>query len=111
MNRLNVTISRVLMAGLIASVAFLLIGVVLSVVRPDIVAAHHTSVRDIPGSIVALRPAGFFDLGLLLLVATPAARVVALLLGFARRRMWLFVSISLVVLAGLAASAVLGLVA
>jgi uncharacterized membrane protein len=57
----------------------------------------------------ALEPGGFFDLGLLLLLATPAARVVALFVGFARRRSWLFAGCSAVVLVALALSAFLGL--
>jgi uncharacterized membrane protein len=109
MSRLNLTISRVLVVGLILSIAFLLVGAVLSLARPELSAVHETSVRDIPRAIWALEPAGFFSLGLLLLLATPAARVVALLVGFTRRKMWLFSFISLIVLAGLAASAVVGL--
>ncbi len=35
--------------------------------------------------MVALRPAGFLWLGLVAVVATPAARVAASLVGFARR--------------------------
>ncbi|MBA2382420.1 MAG: DUF1634 domain-containing protein, partial [Chloroflexi bacterium] len=35
--------------------------------------------------VVALRPAGFLWLGLVAVVATPAARVAASLVGFARR--------------------------
>jgi uncharacterized membrane protein len=111
MNKLNLTISRVLTTGLAAAVLLLVAGVVISLARPGLPGVHQTSVRGIPGAIAGLRPAGFFDLGLLLLVATPIARVVALLAGFTRRKMWLFSLISLLVLAGLAASAVLGLVA
>jgi uncharacterized membrane protein len=110
-SKLNQTISRVLIAGLVASVVFLAIGIVVSIARPDLAGVHQTSVRAIPGAIAHLEPAGFFDLGLLLLVATPFARVVALFVGFTRRRMWLFASISVFVLAGLVASALLGLTA
>jgi uncharacterized membrane protein len=35
--------------------------------------------------LVALRPAGFLWLGMVAVVATPAARVVASLVGYARR--------------------------
>jgi len=110
MNRLNLTISRVLLVGLIAAITLLLAGAVLTAARPDLPAMHETSVTDIPRAMWALEPGGFFDLGLLLLLATPAARVVALFVGFTRRRIWLFSLISLIVLAGLAASVVLGLV-
>ena len=52
---------------------------------------------------------GFFDLGLLVLLATPAARVVALLVAFTRRKLWIFSGVSLIVLGVLALSGYLGL--
>jgi uncharacterized membrane protein len=107
--RLNVTISRVLVIGLVASVALLLVGVVLTVVRPGLAVIHTTSISDLPRALGALEPVGFFDLGLLVLLATPAARVAALLVSFARRRLWIFSGISLLVLVVLALSAFLGL--
>ena len=48
------------------------------------------------------------SLGLVILLATPAARVVVLVWQFARRREWAFVAISLTVLAVLAASVAIG---
>jgi uncharacterized membrane protein len=48
-------------------------------------------------------------LGLLVLLATPAARVATLLVAFARRRLWLFSGLGLIVLTVLALSAYLGL--
>ena len=109
MSKLNRHISRVLTAGLLVSVALLVIGVVLTVVRPDLAAVHEASVGRIPAEIAALRPGGFFDLGLLVLLATPALRVAALLAGFVQRRMWLFSLFSLIVLGVLALSAYVGL--
>jgi uncharacterized membrane protein len=109
MTRLNVTISRVLVIGLLAAVTLLLVGVVRTIARPGLAPVHETSVQDIPRAVAALEPAGFFDLGLLLLLATPIARVVALLLGFVRRKMWLFSGFSVIVLAALAVSAFFGL--
>jgi uncharacterized membrane protein len=105
----NLPISRVLSTGLLVSVALLVIGVVLTIVRPGLTVAHEASIRDIPGEIAALRPGGFFDLGLLALVATPAVGVAALLIGFIRRRMWLFALFSLLVLAVLGLSVYVGL--
>ena len=109
MTRLNLVISRVLLAGLVTAVVLLLAGVVLTVARPGLASLHETSVAGIPGAIHDLRPGGFFDLGLLVLLATPVVRVLALLISFGRRRMWLFSGFCLVVLAALAVSAVLGL--
>jgi len=59
----------------------------------------------------AFEPGGFFELGLLVLLATPAARVVALCAAYLRRRQWLFSGISLFVLAILILSGYLGLAA
>ena len=107
--RLNITISRVLVVGLVTSVALLLVGVVLTVARPGLPVIHTTSISDLPRALGALEPVGFFDLGLLVLLATPAARVAALLVSFARRRLWIFSGVSLLVLVVLALSAFLGL--
>ena len=106
--RLNVAISRVLIVGLLAAVALLVIGSILAIVRPGVALPHVTSVRDIPSELAALRPGGFFELGLLVLLATPFARVLALGIAFARRRWWLFAGISAVVAALLILGAVLG---
>ena len=106
--RLAGRLSRVLLAGLSLAVLLLLVGVVLTVARPG-VPLWISSIRDIPAALAALEPGGFFDLGLLVLLATPAARVVALLIAFARRRLWVFSGVSLVVLIVLVLSAFLGL--
>jgi uncharacterized membrane protein len=109
MNRLNLITARVLVIGLLSSITLLVVGAVLTLARPDAVVVHETSVQGIPGAIAHLEARGFFDLGLLLLAATPVVRVAALLVGFAKRRMWWFAGLSLFVLAALALSASLGL--
>ncbi len=102
-------LSRVLLLGLCIAVALLLVGVVLTVVRPDIPGSGENSLRDMPRALVALEPAGFFSLGLLILLATPAARVVAMLVAYVRRKTWLFSGLALLVLIVIATSAYLGL--
>ncbi len=109
MTRQNSVIARFLTVGLIVAVVLLLVGVILTLVRPGLTPLHVTSVADIPRAVGALEPGGFFDLGLLLLLATPAVRVAALVIGFARRSAWLFSACGVVVLAALAVSVVLGL--
>jgi uncharacterized membrane protein len=106
--RLNTAISRVLTVGLVTAVTLLVIGAVLAIARPGVAVPHVTSVKDIPGELAALRPGGFFELGLLVLLATPFARVLALGVAFARRRWWLFAGISAVVAAMLILGAALG---
>jgi uncharacterized membrane protein len=106
---LNIIISRVLMIGLVAAVALLVVGVVVTLARPGIVVPRATSIRGIPRALWALEPGAFFEIGLLVLLATPAARVVALLLAYVRRRQWLFSAICVFVLAVLILSGYLGL--
>ena len=63
--------------------------------------------RSIAGIISAARKIegrGVIQLGLLLLIATPVARVVFALAGFARQKNWMYVGISAIVLALLAYS-------
>jgi len=106
---LHRTISRVLLGGLLLAVLLLVAGVVLTLVRPGLPLRDGTSLLDVPRAIAALEPVGFFDAGLLILMATPVAGVVALCVGYARRRSWLFCGLSLFILAVLALSAFLGL--
>lgn len=107
--RLNTVISRVLTLGLLLAVALLIIGAILTIARPGVAVPHTTSVKDIPAGLAALQPGGFFKLGLIVLLATPFARVLALGIAFARRRWWLFAGISAVVATLLIVGAVLGL--
>lgn len=56
------------------------------------------SVRGIVAEARSLSGRGLVQLGLLVLIATPVARVVFSVIGFARQRDWLYVAITLVVL-------------
>jgi uncharacterized membrane protein len=56
------------------------------------------AVPQIVQQAVALYPLGLIQLGLLLLIATPVARVVFSVLGFALERDWMYVVITLLVL-------------
>ena len=87
----------------------MLVGAVLAAVRTGTSVVRESSISALPSALGGLEPGGFFDLGLLVLLATPAARVVALLVAFARRRLWVFSGVSLVVLAVLVLSGYLGL--
>jgi len=69
------------------------------------------SLRSVGGIIIdamRLSGPGLIQLGLLLLIATPIARVVFSVIGFARQRDWLYVAITLVVLSLLAYSLATG---
>ena len=82
--RLSRWLERILAAGLVASACVLAAGLLLGAER-------------------ALYP------GLVLLILTPVARVLAVAFGFAYARDWLFAGLSFAVLAVLAAGAVVGL--
>jgi uncharacterized membrane protein YfcA/uncharacterized membrane protein len=109
MSGLNHAIARVLRVGLFVSVGILFVGVVLAFARPGLSAVHVASIGSIPAEVGALHAGGFFTLGLLVLLATPIVRVAALLIGFLRKRMLLFVACTVVVLALLGLSLYLGL--
>jgi uncharacterized membrane protein len=66
------------------------------------------SAHGIVDEAVHLRGRGLVQLGLLLLIATPIARVVFSVFGFARQRDWLYVAITLTVLALLSYSLLAG---
>jgi uncharacterized membrane protein len=60
--------------------------------------ASLRSLRGIIGDTFSLRGRGIIQLGLLLLIATPVARVAFAVFAFARQRDWIYVVVSLVVL-------------
>jgi uncharacterized membrane protein len=61
----------------------------------------------IPADLLALRPEGFLQLGLIFVLATPASRVIASLIGFATSRERDLALISLGVLIIIAAGVLL----
>ena len=107
--RLNILISRVLLIGLLVAIALLVLGAILALTHPGLSVTRATSIADMPRAVAALEPTGFFDLGLLALLATPVAGVITIGIGFARRGSWWFCGLSLFVLAVIALSAFLGL--
>jgi uncharacterized membrane protein len=107
-------IARLLTIGTYASIGCVAIGVVAllaSGVSP-FAAAPALDLARLGGDIAALQPAGFLWLGLLGLIATPAARVAAALVGYSRsgeRTMVVVAALILVVIAiGVAAGVAAG---
>jgi len=105
---LDISIAKMLLFGIIVSAIVVLIGASLelrnrSLATPDYSHFHATAVslRSIAGvmhSAFHLNADGVIQLGLLLLIATPIARVVFCVIGFARQRDILYVAISSFVL-------------
>lgn len=109
---LDRTVARLLTRGTYLSVALLTVGVVLMAVTgvSPLENAPAFDLGRIPVDIVALRPAGFLWLGLLVTLATPLGRVVASLLGYlagGERRM-VVISVAILIVVGV--GVVLGVV-
>ena len=102
--RLEQSIARLLTAGTYVSIVLLAIGFGLMVATgvSPLSGGPPLDITTIPGDLLALRPTGFLWLGLIVVVATPAARVLASLVGYIRRgetRMALVAALVLVVIA------------
>ena len=111
---LELHMARLLRAGVILSAAVVFAGALVYL-------AHHASepalyrvfrgqpaeLRSLTGILSGIRQLhgrAIIQLGLLLLIATPVARVVFSAVAFFRQRDWLYVALTLTVLAILAAS-------
>ena len=109
--RLGREVGGILRLGVILSSAVILLGLVPYLVRDGGTSADYHAFRGEPaafrsvtgalGWAAALHPRGIMQVGVLLLVATPLARVVLCLVEFARARDRLYVAVSLAVLAAL----------
>jgi len=102
--RLEHSIARLLTGGSYAAIALLAVGFGLMLVNGigPLTRGPGFDVTTIPGDLLALRPAGFLWLGLIVVLATPASRVMAALIGYARRgerRMSLVAALILLVIA------------
>ena len=108
----------VLRIGVIVAALVVLVGAVVFLARHGGEAPQYhvfagepgdlRSIRGIIGDVRAQSGRGIIQLGLLLLIATPVARVVFSVVGFLRQRDWPYVSITLVVLLLLAYSLLTG---
>jgi uncharacterized membrane protein len=107
--RLDVVVGNLLRTGVLTAASIVLVGGVIYLVRhglelPDVRVFHGESsdLRSVGGIIAGVfagHGRGLIQLGLLLLIATPVARVALLAFGFALQRDRLYVIVSLVVLA------------
>ena len=81
-------VGRLLTAGTYASVALLGLGVaaMIATATSPLDQAPPLDAGRLVGEILGLRPAGFLWLGLLVVIATPSARVAASLVGYLRQR-------------------------
>jgi len=87
MNRLELAIGAVLRFGSVASTSLLAIGLLMTL------AGYRAGIARM-----------LLEAGLVILISTPAARVVVSVIEYVRERDWTFVALTLVVLAALAGS-------
>ncbi len=112
--RLELIIGQLLRAGVLLAAAVVLAGGSLYLAQsPHGRVNYHTfvtgpesirTVGAITRSAAQLNSGSLMQFGLLLLIATPVARVMMAVVGFALERDWLYVVVSLIVLAVLLAS-------
>ena len=106
--RMDEIIGRLLQAGVILSALFVLAGGAVYVARhPEPVTDYRVfqgepeQLRTVSGTVheaVALHGRGLIQLGLLILIATPIARVAFSVVAFLYQRDWTYVVVTLIVL-------------
>jgi uncharacterized membrane protein len=102
-------LGRVLQIGVIVSAAIVLCGAIIYLAKrvdiaPDYRVFHGepADLRSVPGILADARAfsgRGLIQLGLLVLISTPIARVLFSVIGFVRQRDWMYVGITVIVLA------------
>ncbi len=107
--RFDILLAQVLRAGVVLSAVVVAAGGLVFLARHGLERPSYAVFRGEPSALrsihgilsEAMRVSGrgIIQCGLLLLVATPIARVVFSVVGFARQRDWLYVTITLIVLA------------
>jgi len=106
--RIEVLVAQLLRGGLLLAAAVVLAGAVVYLVRHGTEVPHYAvfhaepaaleGLRGIAESAAAGRGTGLIQLGLVLLLATPVARVLLSVVAFALQGDWLYVGVTLIVL-------------
>jgi uncharacterized membrane protein len=104
----EIFLGKLLRVGVVIAAIIVLVGGVAflahsSQPRGDYRAFHGeapgmTSVEGVVRGAVAMEPLGVIQFGLLVLIATPVARVLFSMLGFALERDWMYVGVTAIVL-------------
>lgn len=106
-------IARLLYAGTVAGVAVLAVGVVLMAVNgisPESTTFPAFDPATLVADLVAMRPEGWLWAGIVVLIATPIARVIGELITFAVRGDRLMAGVALAVLGVVALSVAVALI-
>jgi uncharacterized membrane protein len=98
-----------LLSGMVVSSILLISGMIAMLDQGHQEASPHESLATLLRDAGRLRGPALTTLGLLVLMVTPVLRVVVLLIGWARRRDWVFAAVAMMVLALLILSMSLGM--
>jgi uncharacterized membrane protein len=88
----------ILLCGIALSVALMAAGLVLGVAQGTGLPRGVVPLAEIAGALVALRPAAYLSLGLIVLIGTPFVRVAGSLVIFVRARDGRYVLVTAIVL-------------
>jgi len=100
-------VQPILRWGMVLSLSLMLLGLVLGILT-GAKEAGVMPLEDIPSGLLELDPAAFLTLGIVLLIATPLARVLGSLCVFIRERDRKFILVSLGVLLAVAVAVLIG---
>lgn len=101
---INRMIYHILRGGILLSVALLLFGFVLAVATGRPLPDHSIPPRLLAAELYRFTPAGYLNLGVLLLIFTPMARVFLSLIAFVEERDRTYVGITSIVFVNLLVS-------
>lgn len=100
----------ILWGGFLIASGLILLGMLLALVRGQELGAAAVEIGDLPGELRRLSARGVVSLGILALLASPLAHVLAAAFTFAQQRDWLYVGICVTLVAILVASVVVALI-
>ncbi len=116
--RVEQMVGNLLRAGVLIAAAVTIAGGIAFMIHHGALVPDHSVFRGQPEMLstltgvisgaLALQPAAIVQLGIVLLIATPVARVLLTLVAFAVQRDWMYVLISAIVLALLGYSLIVG---
>jgi uncharacterized membrane protein len=98
----------ILLCGIAASVALMAVGLVLGIVRGAGLPRGVVPLAELSRGLVALQPAAYLSLGLIVLIGTPFVRVAGSLVVFARERDRRYVLVTAIVLLVMCLGVLLG---
>jgi uncharacterized membrane protein len=106
--RLNRMIQSALLGGLLLSMALMLTGALLYFLAPQTQGATSISLQALLPGLAAGNPLAFMVMGVIVLMITPAFRVLVAAIGYILEGDWTFALVSLGVVAVLSLSVVIG---